>query len=262
MRVSFLGPWVLLTVAAPAWAQTSPAQTDPAGTTETTSGGTSAESDAPPPAPPEIHHHHHAAPAPPPPVQREDGDGRAADILWIEGAFGYSYVNLVQFSHTEFLPQIDRYKGGGYMAALAAGVRLSFLMIGARGTLSSYEWFDLWSIGGEVHLRIPVAAVEPYARIGAGYAFVGQADYDVPEMSEQDVFGLMLDAGAGIDIYLDQIFAIGAGLDVAWLNLSRQRVDMDGCMEMTCGTGTIDFTEDGDAAGLQLRLHGHASLHF
>lgn len=211
----------------------------------------------PPPAPPPS-----SAPPPPPP-REEDDDGRSADLLWIEGAFGYSYVDLVQFDNSNFLPNVERLKGSGWSAAAAAGIRLSFLMIGGRATLSSYEGFDLWTLGGEIHLRIPIGALEPYARIGVGYGFVGQANYDTPADSEVDVFGLVLDGGAGLDIYLDKIVAIGVGMDAAFLNLSRQRVDMDGCMgSMTCTIDEVNFQEDGDAAGLQLRLHAHASLHF
>jgi len=206
----------------------------------------------------QVHHHHHA----PPPRSEEEGDGRAADLLWIEGTFGYSYVDLVQFSQTSFLPMIERFKGSGYAAGVAAGVRLSMLMIGARGTLASYEWFDFWTIGGEVHLRLPIGKLEPFVRAGVGYGFVGQFDYDVVEDSQVDVFGLVLDAGVGIDIYLDKIFAIGAGMDGAFLNLSRQRVDETGCPNPTCTVDEVNFREDGDAAGLQLRFHGHASLHF
>lgn len=253
MRVFLFAPLLVVTAAAPVSAQTMDGSQ--------TEGGS-----APTPAPAQsntvVHHHHHA---PPPPPRETEGDGRAADLLWVEGAFGYSYVNLAQFDSDGFLPGIEQYKGGGYMAALAAGVRLSMLMIGARGTLASYEWFDFWTIGGELHLRIPIGSLEPYVRAGAGYGFVGQANYDVPEMSDPDVFGLVIDAGAGLDIYLDKIVAIGFGVDGAYLNLTRQRVDMDGCGGTAmnpCMVGTVDFQEDGDAAGLQLRIHGHASLHF
>lgn len=265
MRHAPAAPLILLLVASPAWAQ-SGTSGDGSSTSGMTgvSGGTAASS---PPAaqrpPPQT------APAPqtaPPPTaqppREEDGDGRAADLLWIEGFFGYSYVDLVQFSQDNFLPRIERRDGSGWTFGAAAGVRLSFLMLGGRGTLASYPGFDLWTVTGEVHLRLPVAALEPYFRLGFGYGWVGQANYDVPEASEASIYGLVVDGGAGLDIYLDKIVAIGAGIDGVWLNLSRQRIDQDGCETADCMVGEINFREDGDAAGLQLRLHAHASLHF
>jgi len=231
------------------------------GSTGSTSGSSSGGGgqqgyDAPPPRPAGTSHNERRL------REEEEGDGRDADLLWIEALFGYSYIDLVQFDNSNFLPDIDRHQGNGYVAGGAAGFRISFLMIGARGTLASYEGFDLATVGLDVHLRIPLPVIEPYFRVGAGYAWVGAANYDVPDQSDVSIFGLAIDAGAGIDVYLDEIFAIGVGMDGVFLNLSRQRVDMDGCGSMDSDIGTVNFQEDGDAAGLQLRAHAHASLHF
>ncbi len=242
---------VVLLVASPAWAQSG----DTSGANATTSSGAA----APPPAREPVQ----TAPPPaqPPPAPREEqGDGRSADLIWIEGLFGYSYVNLVQFSQDNFLPSVDRYKANGWTAGVAAGLRVAILMIGARGTLASYPGFEVGTATGEVHLRLPAGSLEPYARVGFGYAWVGNANYNVPEQSETSVYGLVLDASAGLDVYLDKIVALGVGIDGAWLNLSRQRLDEDQCAP-DC-VGEVSFTSDGDAAGLQLRLHGHISLHF
>jgi hypothetical protein len=76
-------------------------------------------------------------------------------------------------------------------------------------------------------------------------------------MSDTSVYGLVLDAGVGFDFYLSNNFAIGIGFDAGFLNLSRQQDDCGG----TCTTiGTINFEEDGDAAGLQLRFFANARL--
>lgn len=273
-------PLLIVLVASPAWAQTGGSGTgeDPPGGTatgDTTSPSSGATSSPPPSTPP-------ASPgsagsgtgtAPPPQVvvvrqeparsePREEDDGRDVDFLWIEPFFGYSYVDLVMFSQENFLPSVERLSGGGFVGGLAAGMRMSFIMFGGRGTLASYNGFDLWTLGGEIHLRIPLGALEPYARVGFGYGWVGQANYDEPEASTSDVYGLVVDAAAGLDIYLDKVFAIGVGMDGAFLNLSRQRIDQDGCTTADCMVDEINFREDGDAAGLQLRLHAHASLHF
>lgn len=273
-------PLLIVLVASPVWAQTGGSETgddDPSSGTapgETTSPPPSTTSSPPPTTPPpSTGSAGTGASASSPTVvvvrqesqrsePREEDDGRSVDFLWIEPFFGYSYVDLVMFSQENFLPSVERLSGGGFIGGLAAGMRMSFIMFGGRGTLASYNGFDLWTLGGEIHLRIPLGALEPYARVGFGYGWVGQANYDRPEASTSDVYGLVVDAAAGLDIYLDKVFAIGVGMDGAFLNLSRQRIDQDGCTTADCMVDEINFREDGDAAGLQLRLHAHASLHF
>ncbi|MDW8363868.1 MAG: hypothetical protein RMK74_15855 [Myxococcales bacterium] len=199
--------------------------------------------------------------------EEEEDDGRDADLLWIEGGFGYSYVDLGQFSRDNFLPHIERYRGSGYAAELAAGFRVTFLAVGARATLASYpgsgdfEGFEVGHVALEATARLPTPVLEPYARLAVGYGWVGSANYDVPAMSETDVYGLVASVGAGLDLYLDRIFALGVGMEGAFLNLTRQEL-RDGCMGSDCEVATVELSEDGDALGLQLRLMARASLHF
>jgi hypothetical protein len=196
-------------------------------------------------------------PAPPP---EEESDGRATDILWIEGGLGWSYVDLVQFDNSNFIPAAEELSGQGFTGFVGAGIRLAtILTLGAKASLSSYTNFDVGTLVADIGLRLPAPTIEPYLRVGLGYGWVGAADYQVPENSDTSVFGLVAEAGAGLDIYLDKIFAIGAGIDAAFLNLGRQRVE--DCAP-SCMIDTVTFDEDGDAVGLQLRAHGHASLHF
>ncbi len=194
----------------------------------------------------------------------DDDDGRTADLLWIEAGFGYAYADLVSFNADNFLPGVDELEGNGFMAHVAAGLRVFFLTLGARGWLANFPQFDLWALVADVALRLPIPVVEPYVRFGIGYAFVGQADYTKPMDSDVSVFGLVVEGGLGVDVYLNSILSIGAGLDLAFLNLTRQRVDM--CSSSTaspdCNIMMIDFEETGDAAGLSVRAHGHLALHF
>lgn len=195
----------------------------------------------------------------------DEDDGRKADLLWIEGGFGYSYVNLAQFSQSNFIPGIDQYKGSGYVGHVAAGFRLFFLTLGARGTIAAYPDlnFDLWSVMADVALRLPIPIVEPYVRLGVGYAFMGSADYARPADSSVSVYGLTIEGGVGVDIYLNPYLSIGGGLDVVYLNLTRQRVDRcESSMSPDCRPGDVNFEESGDAVGLQMRLSGHLALHF
>lgn len=253
-----------LLMSSAALAQQAEQRPEPVPTSDGTSGGAAAQpvettsgrsTGQPAPAPP--------PPPPAPPPREEEGDGRAADILWIEAGFGYSYANLIQFSSNNFIPSADELNGSGYMATLAAGFRISILTLGARGSLASYSGFDVGTAVFDVALRLPLPTIEPYIRGGIGYGWIGDANYDEPSMSDTSVYGLVGEAGAGLDIYFDKVFAIGGGIDAAFLNLARQRADQcTGTMDPNCMIDTVNFEEDGDAVGLQLRVQAHASLHF
>jgi hypothetical protein len=115
----------------------------------------------------------------------------------------------------------------------------------------------------DLGLRIPIFFIEPYFRAGIGYAWMGQVDFNSLGDSSVSVFGLTIEAGAGVDIFLNDYISIGGGVDVAFLNLTRQRLDM--CMDVggaMCNVGGVDLQEDGDSVGFQLRATGHLGLHF
>jgi hypothetical protein len=176
-------------------------------------------------------------------------------IFWVTAGAGASYADAIVFDRTNFVPGAERQNGMGPSIAAAAGVKLFILTLGARATISFLPPFDVGTIALDVGVRIPTPIVEPYARIGFGYAWLGAADYQMPSMSDTSVYGLVLDAGVGFDFYLSDNFAIGAGFDFAFLNLSRQQDDT--CTSM-CTIADVNFEEDGDAAGLQVRLFANA----
>lgn len=178
-----------------------------------------------------------------------------SSIFWVTAGAGASYADAVVFDMTNFVPEAQRQNGMGPSIAAAAGVKLFILTLGARATISFLPPFDVGTIALDVGVRIPTPIVEPYARIGFGYAWLGAADYQMPSMSDTSVYGLVLDAGVGFDFYLSDNFAIGAGFDFAFLNLSRQQ---DDACAPACSISTVNFEEDGDAAGLQVRLFGNA----
>jgi hypothetical protein len=191
--------------------------------------------------------------------EEEESDGRDADLLWVEAIAGYSYVNMRAIAYDNLYPSVVALSGSGYGGGLAAGVRLSFVSIGARATLASYEGFEVGTAAAEITLRLPTPVVEPWVRAGFGYGWHGNANYDEPSLSQTNVYGYVIQAAAGLDIYLGRFFAIGAGFDVDVLNLSRQALTLGPGMASPTG---VDLTKDGNAVGLQLRGHVAASLHF
>lgn len=183
--------------------------------------------------------------------EEASGDG----ILYLQALGGFSYANLVQFRSDNFIPSAEERAGSGAFGGAAVGVRLWWFTLGARATLARFADFDLGGVGADVGLHFPVPFIQPYLRVGLGYAWLGTANFSEPRLSDTDVHGLYVDTGAGVDLRLLSWFSLGAGFDVAFLNLGRQKVQDAGTVNM------VNFEEDGDGAGLQIRVHLQATFH-
>lgn len=191
------------------------------------------------------------------------GDGRDVDFLWIEANAGASFVNLVAFQNSNFSGNgsdslFREVSGVGGVVGAALGFRVFWLAIGARATFAGYDGFQIGTVGGEATLRFPIPIIEPWIRLGFGYAWQGDANYSNVSGSSTTVYGWDLNAGAGLDIYLTNWLTVGGGVTFDLLNMSRQRDITAECMGVT----DICPSMDGDAVGIQGRLFGTVGLHF
>lgn len=211
-----------------------------------------------------------AGTAPPP---EDEGDGRDVDFLWIEAFGGIANVNLVAFngagtfsgSSTDGTSTsvFDEVTGTGPMVGAALGFRVYWIAVGARFNYASYNVFQIGTVGGEVALRLPIPVVEPYARVGFGYAWQGDANYavttgGVTARPSTTVYGWAFNAALGLDIFLANWFTIGAGVGLDVLNMGRQTDPSMTCM------GVTDFcpSKPGDAVGYQISGFGQIGFHF
>ena len=211
-----------------------------------------------------------AAPAPAPAPPREQGDGRDVDFLWIEGFGGISYVDLVafsgpgNFSGTSTAGVFNETSGTGGIGGAALGFRVYWVAIGARASYAAYNMFQIGTVGGEIALRLPIPVVEPYARVGFGYAWQGNASGRISTGGVMDtgttttVYGWAFNAAVGFDIFVVNWFTIGAGVGLDVLNMTRQRDPRATCM------GVTDFcpSRQGDAVGYQLSGFAQIGFHF
>jgi hypothetical protein len=182
--------------------------------------------------------------------RQESSTGRDFDLLWFGPEIGVSIVDLKMISYDGLLPeQIDVSETGlGFGAA--AGVKLKILSVGLHLAVGQFGDFDVWAVNLDGQLRIPLGFVEPYIRLGLGYAFLGSFSGRV-DMQGVDVDGWDVQAGFGIDLYPSDFFSLGAGADFTVLNLSR-----------TDSITAVDFTQDGAAVGVAVFLQAKAALHF
>jgi hypothetical protein len=195
-------------------------------------------------------------------VLADDADPDADDeededswgVFYLQALGGYSFANVVQFSQENFVPEATELSGSGLFGGVGAGFRIYWITLGAQATLASYFGFELGTVGLDIGLHLPIPIVQPYLRVGFGYAWMGDADYTDPMLSRTDVYGYAIDAGLGLDIKLARFLSLGAGFDAAFLNMTRQA--------LTDGNVTgVDIQEDGDAVGLQIRLHAQLTFH-
>ena len=206
-----------------------------------------------PPAPPPA--------APPRDVEEEDeeeeDDGDPYDFLWVDLSGGVSYIDMRALEENNFYPSLVRLSGTGGVASLGAGFRIEFFAAGIRGTIASYgDGFDVGTAVGEVTIIVPIPVVKPWIRAGFGFGWHGDGDFDAPRNSQTTVFGWAFSGAAGLDIYLAHWFSIGAGAYIDILNMSRQSFS-----EPVGDPGDVEFSEPGDAVGVQVRGQAGVTFH-
>ena len=185
----------------------------------------------------------------------ENEDEDSWGIFWLEAQAGYSYANLIQFRSSNFIPEAENLQGNGITAGGALGFRLYLFTIGVRANFSHYSDFNLSSAALDLGVHLPIPLVSPYLRVGFGYGWLGGADWDSTSLRNASVQGLVIDGGLGVNIKLAPILSLGGGFDAAFLNLGRQSIRDAGSI------ATVDLEEDGDAVGLQIRVHLHLTIH-
>lgn len=190
-----------------------------------------------------------------PDEEDEEADEDSYGVVYIQPRFGYSFVNMIAFSQENFIPEAERIQGSGFHGGLGLGFRFYWLTLGAYVDLARFPDFHIGVVGPEVALHFPIPVVQPYLRVALGYAWVGNPNFDEPSLSETTVTGLAAEAGFGLDVKLSRALSLGAGADIAFLNLTRQGVA--GARTI----GAVDLEENGDSVGLMLRISAQLTLH-
>lgn len=180
------------------------------------------------------------------------------DWLVLQPELGLSYANVVAVSNDGLFPSASNTAGFGPRFGLLAGMRFGPVTAGARVDVARYKAYDVGDAGLFVELRIPVPFIQPFGRVGVGYAWLGDLNPDPRYLACgasgtsaecPKVSGWFASAGGGIDLAISSHFTLGANLDVTFLNLTR-----------AASPTSVMFTSTGDSVGLQLTLGLHAAL--
>jgi hypothetical protein len=207
-----------------------------------------------------------------------DADRPAVGLVWMNGEAGHQMVDLRTFVVDDealsagLVPTV----GGGPAMGLGAGVRLWFFTVGGRARVGMFRdhatgtdgTWQLWTLDGELGLRVPIGRVEPHVSVGAGPAFVGNFRDAVAGLHEDlEVHGVNARAGAGLDYWVSRRVTIGAGVSGELLALSRSGRPPPRVVERERTATPIAkaaraLQADGSSVGSSLAIMGGAGLHF
>lgn len=201
-----------------------------------------------------------APPPDEPPVEEEEldedeDDGDRTRLFYVEASAGYTWANLGVVRNDNLVPEIQRLEGHGYALGAGAGFFIKFLTLGLVFEFADHDAFDLGTLTLDLGIRIPTPFIEPYLRVGIGYAWMFGLE-EFREESDSPIRGVAVDLGAGFDFQISDLVAIGIGVDVALFNVRRSGVD---------GAPTsldIELGEDGDAIGVNVSGLASVSFHF
>lgn len=209
---------------------------------------------------------------------REEDNGRSIDFIFIQAEGGASVVDLTGLSSSgRVLPTLVETRQSGYGGGATIGFRSWIFAIAAHGYISRFvsgqpstlmgasnnQSFDLGQVMLEGQLRVPLPIIEPYVRVGVGYAWLGAFELNsMYQSSTSDVHGWTAKAGLGLDVWLGKLFTVGAGADFALMNLRRGGVQRDASVCPQTDPTCVELRQDGDALGWLITAHVQAGLHF
>lgn len=197
-------------------------------------------------------------------------------IVWFDVEAGVSSVNLNTFTtnfdqfSVGFIPQ----SGIGPSIGGAAGFRLVFLTLGARGRAARFsgsgpvqEW-SMASIDAEVGVRVPLHRLEPHLTLASGYTtFGGFGDALQGVQQGLRVNGINARLGLGVDYFLSRYVSVGGLASGELLMLTRPGVPVKEVAALptsqTLDAAAIRFLEaQGSSYGTALALTGGLKAHF
>ncbi|MEI9949670.1 MAG: hypothetical protein WDO74_11995 [Pseudomonadota bacterium] len=154
-------------------------------------------------------------------ADKEDS-GRGLEFAWFNAELGPEYVGLQALKANNLVDgsSVDS-SGLGMMYGAGIGARLLAFTLGARFRFGNFSDWQLWTLGAEAGMHIPLGRIEPYFTFGAGYASLGGFKPVALSAADPSAHGLDLRGAVGLDLYLSNTFSIGGNLSGDLLFLSR-----------------------------------------
>jgi len=158
---------------------------------------------------------------------------RGLEWLYVEAEGAYAYTGLRTFNIDEknFSAGFIETVSSGPTIGAGVGLRLLFLTIGARGRIGFFNTWDIFSVGGEIGLHIPLGNLEPHFDVGGGYVALGSFKSAVESgavkdaLAQTQIQGFYARLNGGLDYYVTPTFSIGATAGLELLGLTRPGLD-------------------------------------
>ena len=147
--------------------------------------------------------------------------GRRLEWVWVDVHGGFEQVGLTTFAGSDRLatPAAHTSASGGVLG-VGVGARLLFFTVLARGRIGVFPLGQLYSVGLEAGMHVPLGRLEPHFELGGGYAALAHFQPD-PSTGSAGLQGGYGRAGAGLDYYLVPVLSIGLDVSGELLGLSR-----------------------------------------
>ena len=202
---------------------------------------------------------------------KEEDSERGLEFFYFNVEGGFQHVGLTTFSvnEEELTAGLIASSSSGGMVGAGLGLRLFFLTLGARARAGFFSDWQLFSLGGELGIRIPLGRVEPHFDFGFGYAGLGSVTSAIQGAADAvDISGYYGRVGGGLDVYITPVISIGANASFEMLGLTRPGVSPDeiGNIQSANG-GNLDQARqdalrlDGTSYGSSLAITGVIGLH-
>jgi hypothetical protein len=160
----------------------------------------------------------------------EKDAGRPIQWFYAEVEGGFQHVGLETFEVDEnqlTAGFVQSTASGGFVGTSIGAKLFSFVTLGPRFRIGFFPDFQMFSIGGEVGLRIPIGMFEPAFSLGAGYTALGSFSDAVGGVDDAiSIRGADVRVAGGLDIFVTDFFAVGFGASWEFLALFRPGVDI------------------------------------
>ncbi|HSY22578.1 MAG TPA: hypothetical protein VK841_10715 [Polyangiaceae bacterium] len=195
-----------------------------------------------------------------PEIPRNEGDPRH-QVGWIDASIGPGYSTLASLNSNDL--SVQNTSGGGVVAGFGAGLRLSFLSVGARARLLGLNNVNVWEIDGETAFHVQIDTADLYLGLRGGYA-VGSIPNGGANGGSGDVDGFNVGSMIGFDSFITSFLAWGIEINPELLDVSRPPLPLPAGLSPSNLTPAQQslYRESGLNIGLVFIASVHLGLHF
>ncbi|EYF02379.1 hypothetical protein [Chondromyces apiculatus] len=155
---------------------------------------------------------------------KKDDSGRGLEFFYLNVEGGFQHVGLTTFSvnEEELTAGLTASSASGAMVGAGLGLRLFVLTLGARARAGFFSDWQLFSLGGELGVHIPIGRLDPHFDLGFGYAALGNVSSAIQGAEDAvRIRGFYGRVGGGLDVYVLPALSIGANVSGELLGMTR-----------------------------------------